>query len=483
MNLPIRLSAIAIGAALAAGCGGSTEAPAPAVTSGLSRAANATDPEQAMVSGLKLPNDLALPDATGVFRTFSSQGVIDTSNPFFQSLGTNGRNCGSCHAATDGFSITPAHLQLRFLLSGGTDPVFRPVDGAVNPNADVSTVEARRKAYAMLLSKGVIRVGIGIPADADFELVAVDDPYHFASAEQLSLFRRPLPSTNLQFISTVMWDGRETFPDQTIHYDLGSQANDATLGHAQGATGLTDAQRESIVDFESSLYTAQSYDDHAGQLDAAGASGGPMALYQQPFYLGINDSLGGDPTGKAFDPAIFDLYGSWTSLPTASGEQAKVDAAREAIARGEALFNGRHFQITGVGGLNDRLGQPAIDGTCGTCHDTPNAGGHSFFGFLDIGISSGARRTPDLPLYTLRSKVTGQTVQTTDPGRALITGRFDDIGKFKGPTLRGLAARAPYFHNGSAATLADVVDFYNQRFGIGFTDQEKHDLAAFLQSL
>jgi cytochrome c peroxidase len=46
-----------------------------------------------------------------------------------------------------------------------------------------------------------------------------------------------------------------------------------------------------------------------------------------------------------------------------------------------------------------------------------------------------------------------------------------------------LAARAPYFHNGSAATLLDVVEFYNQRFNLGFTEQQKTDLVAFLQTL
>jgi cytochrome c peroxidase len=74
-------------------------------------------------------------------------------------------------------------------------------------------------------------------------------------------------------------------------------------------------------------------------------------------------------------------------------------------------------------------------------------------------------------------------VETTDPGRAMITGKFADIGRVKGPILRGLAARAPYFHNGSAQTLGDVVDFYDSRFQIGFTAQEKSDLAAFLDSL
>lgn len=73
--------------------------------------------------------------------------------------------------------------------------------------------------------------------------------------------------------------------------------------------------------------------------------------------------------------------------------------------------------------------------------------------------------------------------EVTDPGRALITGQCADLGKLKGPILRGLAARAPYFHDGSAATLNDVVNLYDQRFSIGFTDQQKADLVAFLSSL
>jgi cytochrome c peroxidase len=102
---------------------------------------------------------------------------------------------------------------------------------------------------------------------------------------------------------------------------------------------------------------------------------------------------------------------------------------------------------------------------------------------LNIGVAAASRRTPDLPLYTLRNKATGEVVQTTDPGRAMITGRWNDIAKFKGPSLRGLAARAPYFHDGSAASLADAIEFYNTRFNIGLTVSEKADLIAFLQAL
>ena len=126
---------------------------------------------------------------------------------------------------------------------------------------------------------------------------------------------------------------------------------------------------------------------------------------------------------------------------------------------------------------------PIQTGTCSLCHNTPNAGNHSIAMPLDIGVARVSRRTADLPLYTLRHTSTGELVQTVDPGRAMVTGKWRDIGKFKGPVLRALAARAPYFHDGSAATLADAVEFYNQRFSIGFTEQEKADLLAFLQAL
>ena len=139
-----------------------------------------------------------------------------------------------------------------------------------------------------------------------------------------------------------------------------------------------------------------------------------------------------------------------------------------------------------MSGINDEaaFGKPStLMGTCTSCHNTPNGGDHSVVAPLNIGVSDASRRTSDMPLYTLRNKTTGETVQTTDPGRALIDGKWSHIGRFKGPMLRNLAPRAPYFHNGFAADLDAVVDFYNTRFHIGFTAQEKSDLVAFLRSL
>ena len=65
----------------------------------------------------------------------------------------------------------------------------------------------------------------------------------------------------------------------------------------------------------------------------------------------------------------------------------------------------------------------------------------------------------------------------------MITGKWADMSKFKGPILRGLAGRAPYFHNGSANTLTDVVKFYDTQFHIGLDATQFVDLANFLATL
>ena len=415
---------------------------------------------------------------TGAIQTFTLTGEVDTNNPFFTSLGTNGRSCVSCHQASDGWTITPRHVQARFNATNGLDPIFRRNDGANSPNIDDSTVEARRRGYSMLLSKALIRIGIGIPGTAEFELVATDDPYHFASSSELSLFRRPLPSTNLKFLATVMWDGRETFRGASIDFDLLDQANAATRGHAQAIADLTLQQRREIVDLEMTLFTAAIDDQDAGRLDQQGARGGPEFIERERFYIGINDVLGADPTGRPFDPHVFTIFDAWTNL-----ERGCRAEARATVARGQQLFNTREIHITEVKGLNDDLGVQDLVGTCTTCHDTPNAGNHSVSLPIDIGLAAESRRTADLPLYTLRNSTTGELIRTTDPGRALITGRWRDIGKFKGPILRGLSARAPYFHNGFAPDLSAVVEFYDGRFNMHLSDEEKSDLVAFLRAL
>jgi len=435
----------------------------------------------------RLPNHVPMFNATGVFTTVSSQGFIDLDNEFFQPLGTNGRRCVSCHVPSAGWTITPAQLQAVFDATRGgarddrfgLGAVFRTVDGANAPTADVSTLAKRRSAYSMLLDHGLIRIGLPVPANAEFELVAVDDPYHFASASELSLFRRPLPTTNLNFNSTVMWDGREVVPGATVISEFLTQSSDAVVAHAQGAA-ISATQRTSIVDFEVALATAQIYDRRAKYLQEDGAKGGPAQILKETFYIGINDNLGDSKTGAPFTPIVFNIFDAWAD---ARGQDA---AARRAVARGQHIFNTHPISISGVSGINDEaiFGKPkTLVGTCTTCHDTPNGGNHSIVAPLNIGLVDASRRAPDMPLYTLRNKTTGETVQVTDPGRAMIDGKWSHIGRFKGPMLRDLAARAPYFHNGFAADLDAAVEFYNDRFSIGFTKQDKADLVAFLRSL
>jgi cytochrome c peroxidase len=301
----------------------------------------------------------------------------------------------------------------------------------------------------------------------------------------------------------VMWDGRETLEKGSaaaIHFDLAHQANSATQGHAEAPDPIDEATREAILAYELGLFTAQVFDRTAGALTAAGAQGGPEALSTRPFIFGVNDPLGCDPTAAncdpasaRFDPIVFTEYDAWMSAP-----RKGRNAARAAVARGQELFNTLTIPIAGVSGINDDFGVPVVVGTCTTCHDTPHAGDHSVPAPLDIGIADppvpvaeggdGVHNrfglaVGDLPVYTLCPKSGGAPKVVTDPGRALVTGKWKDVGRFKGPILRGLAGRAPYFHNGAAATLAEAVEFYDQRFGLHLNEQQKADLVAFLQSL
>jgi hypothetical protein len=300
------------------------------------------------------------------------------------------------------------------------------------------------------------------------------------------------------------------------------------MGHAKGGA-LSAAARASIAQFETEIASAQIFDNQAGDLRTAGAEGGPAAILAQPFYVGINDNFGDSQTHAAFSPVVFNLFDRWENIGRDRNDHDcdahhdhgrgyeygngyghdnhgrcrcqdrkhgngyghndrddRRDEARRAIARGQAIFNTHKISITGVSGINDEaaFGKPTtLVGTCTSCHDTPNGGNHSVVAPLNIGLADEAHRTPDMPLYTLRNKTTGETIKVTDPGRALIDGKWSHIGRFKGPMLRNLAPRAPYFHNGFAKDLWAAVDFYNTRFHIGFTKQERSDLVAFLGSL
>lgn len=110
-------------------------------------------------------------------------------------------------------------------------------------------------------------------------------------------------------------------------------------------------------------------------------------------------------------------------------------------------------------------------GRCWRCHSGPNFSDEGFHS-TGVGVRDGI----------------------AEPGRAAVTGDPSERGRFKTPSLRGVARTAPYMHDGSLATLHDVVEFY-RRGGVAhaeldplmqpldLTDREAAGLVAFLEAL
>jgi len=474
-----------------------------------------------VASAALIPNLFPFLDPTGLIATFNTAGPIDNSsnNVFFQSLGTNGRSCGSCHLPSDAMGLGVTSIQLKYIATRGNDPLFAAFDGANCPN----TASQDPSTHSLLLKSGLIRIPLPVPANAQFQIQAYRDPYGCAVVTDpttgvvtVSIYRRPLPTTNLRYLSAVMFDGRETHQVLTseatfaanLQADLMQQAIDATTGHAQATEPPTIAQQTAIVNFELGLSSAQTLDFRSGWLNFAGAQGGPANLSQQSYYPGTNDSLGADPQGHPFNSTAFTIFSAWENSP---------DPMRRKIAAGETLFNTRALTISNVRGLTDNAALAAalgttvpiapFQGTCTTCHDAPNIGNHSLPLALDIGtghdpanendplIANGlsALSVPDVPVYEITGcpnpfqepsqPAAPYVIYTTDPGKGLISGLCSDVSRTKGPILRGLASRAPYFHNGAAQNLSELLEFYNQRFQMNLTTEEKDELTAFLNAL
>ena len=429
-----------------------------------------------------IPNLQPFEDGTGSVATFNTAGDIHKDNPFFQSLGTNGRTCETCHQADQAFSLSAKGVQKLYDKSHGKDPLFAAFDGANCPTA----TSTGRDAHSLLLDRGLIRIGITLPATPEFQIALVHDPYGCAMTTDvttgrplISVYRRPLPTANLRYSSAIMFDGRETLMPlnnaQTIganmNFDLADQAKSAVLQHAQGVAP-SDAQLAQIVQFEMGLTTAQVRDNAAGSLDKHGAMGGAMALSNQGYYPGANDAL--ERTRRALrsirarsrciQPGKSRVRTGIRYDGREEWDDHGRNAAREDIAAGEKLFNTRTAVITGVRGLNDNpaLGSPvSIAGTCTTCHDSPNVGNHSVALPLDIATSrlpgyeannaimAGLQQlsAPDLPVFAISGCVDAAnpgnpaTIYTTDPGKGLVSGKCADVnrgrGRFCGGWRRG----------------------------------------------
>src|ERR1700740_177025 len=135
-------------------------------------------------------------DPTGIIATIDVNGPIRTDGAFFQSLGTNGRSCASCHVGSQAFGLSAAGARDRFALTHGQDPLFAAVDGANCSNAPQGGPRGDR----LIPQRGLIRTPLALPVPAEFTISVVHDPYGCAlqpdpaTGETLvSVYRRPLP--------------------------------------------------------------------------------------------------------------------------------------------------------------------------------------------------------------------------------------------------------------------------------------------------
>jgi cytochrome c peroxidase len=366
-----------------------------------------------------------------------------------------------------------------------------------------------------------------------------NDPTYGLPNNLVSVYRRTMPSSNVAFLDpggrgpsafNIMWDAREP--------SLESQFTDATEFHGQVSASSTNpfppssSQQTEGANFQFGTFAGQVLDAVAGDLtgaDGSGALGGPQNLYN----LRTNPALFTLPPfgGGCFDTStegavpglcsgILNFAGAFGLYETFADATSKVQgqaARRQSIARGEVIFDTRSFVINDVAGLNDAVGigngTDKISGTCSTCHNNSGLGNDSFLDPKREGIMDNSNNTnnalppsSDFPLFAFycpsgsipffSNQVTSSNCQdlpgspttcdefdTTDPGLGLADGECEDLGKIKVPVLRNLAARAPYFHGGNVATLTALVNFYNTRFSIGLSSQDKTDLVNFLNTL
>lgn len=469
---------------------------------------------------------------TPFFRT------LNENNKFFSAkVGTNGQACVTCHEPSDGFTLHVATIDDAFTASKGLDPIFRVVDTADRPDAVVKTLADREKAYALVQALGVIRIGKTIPATADFRIAPQDtgqfgplpnsnDPQH-PGVPSLSVFRRPLVNTNVRFDSSVLWDGRAAITDMDTQVKGAIQSLLVAPGHPPKDNPAVDHE---IAKFMLGVFTDQVFDTAAGtdangvcqigptcgsgDTERKGARAGIEHLIElafsatAPCLFAVDPK---DPTKLELTPLTpstckpnkpgYNVFNAWGHLPNEKG----LNAGRASVFRGQQLFNNAVLHVPKD--LQPQLGKTAH---CTSCHSTRNVGNNpdpKFFirigtdslNIMDALAAHDSRvnelldRVKMLPVYCLRPNsdtadftsapcgTHSGDVETTDPGRALVSGKLADVGQFKPPVLRGLAARSPYFHAAAAPNIQAVVHFYNARFKIGLSEAEVNDLGAFLE--
>lgn len=461
--------------------------------------------------GRVFPARLDYSNEAGVLTTLNTAGAIETrGHPFFTPLGTNSRACITCHQPADGMALSVATVQAAWKARGAADPLFEAVDGSNCPNLP----QAEAASHSLLLRHGLFRIVRPWPPIAadgkrlppEFTIEVLRDPTGCnRDPSAISVYRRPRPAANLKYATAIgfAFDPKNGLPLQLDPVSgqptsgnlladvraltLEGQAIDALVSHMELHGDPDPEQLRRILEFEGQLFTAQSSHASAGNLSEGGAQGGPDFLAQAP--AGALQSTA-NPIWSEFTP--------WKMLPPpAAGTTDAAYDARQSVARGAALFSTKTFLVSDSAGITDTgFGNP-VRNSCAFCHNMQHVGLDVAPGQVDLGTTNqpfarlpASRTSAELPLFRLTCSRDaaphphlGRVVYTNDPGYALTTGRCIDIGKITAQSLRGIAARAPYFANGAARTLREVVDYYNDRYSIDLSEQEKQDLTHLLEVL
>ena len=457
-------------------------------------------------SGKVLPAEMVFDNPLGRLGLLNANGPVETKgHPFFEAIGSNGRACATCHQPANAMSLSAETIRERWHVTKGHDPVFAGIDGSNNPGLP----QDQESSHSLLLNRGLFRVGLPWPpaqnAAPEFSIEVVSDPTGVnrdpawglqSASPTVSVFRRPRPAANLKYVLApdvspfniklgVLLDKD---PDTGLPVSMNmmadaragtlkAQAESAYRDHQEGKKGLGKDQLTRIIAFENQVYMAQVFDKQAGNLVEAY---GPAALGPANVFHEMAGVL-----NNAAKP-VFLSFDAW--------KQSDRDF-RQSVARGADIFQNRKFWVKNVAHINSiGLANPAKR-SCVVCHNAVMSGMDRAPGWVDLGTTNyptwtepnvGSEHT-ELPVFRLTCKADarphpylGRVIYTSDPGRALITGKCADIGAITMGQFRGLAARAPYFSNGSAKNLAELVDYYDRRFEIRLTSQEKQDLVNFL---
>lgn len=465
---------------------------------------------------------------TGIGRVLNVGGPTATQDhAFFEPIGSNGRACISCHQPADGMSLSIATIRQRWDETEGRDPLFAAIDGANCPHLPME----KESSHSLLLERGLFRVfrpwppvdAFGNRVEPEFTIEVVRDPtgcnthplYGLHSANpHISVYRRPRPVANLKYLTGVgfPFEGKRGLPlprdPETGDYVSGNlmadgraltlkaQAQDAAKTHLELRGELSDSQLQQILSFEQQLYFAQVRDITGGDLQADGATGGPESLAtDKAAQLNSNASR---PMWDEYQTWLTDWTSNGESLNSGSTPHAggpttpEQQAFRDSVARGVDFFRNTTFLISDNSGITSMSFGNPVRNDCNFCHNMYRTGNDTAPGQIDLGTTNQpyADPDPDLPLFKLTCKEgkdphphLGKVVYTTDPGYALTTGLCIDIGKITAQQMRGMAARAPFFANGSAETIRDVVDFYDRRYNMHLTEQQKQDLTNLLRVL